>query len=72
MPTPKSNLHALGQTPLEPNAVLEVAKAADLKECIVVGYTEEGQVYISSSDLSVATVTYLLEAAKLDIMLHPS
>lgn len=59
-----------GDTVLDipPERILDAAKGTVAKSCVVLGWTEDGKMYLASSTADASSVLWLLEAAKLEIM----
>lgn len=55
-------LHAINPN-LEPNAVLELAKQADLTGVVIFGWDKDDELFISGSDMNMAELWYLITAA---------
>jgi len=49
---------------MEPNALLELAKNADLEEVLIFGFCKDGDSYISTSTGKLRDANWLIDAAK--------
>lgn len=50
------------------NAILDIARASDLKDAIVIGVDHEGLFYLSSNITSKSMLVMLLEQMKFDLL----
>jgi hypothetical protein len=53
--------------PIPPDTILEKA-AGQLREAVVIGWTPDGELYLSSSTSDLREVNWMLDLAKQDVM----
>ena len=53
--------------PVNPDAILEAAKNADLTEVVVIGWDENGGMFFSSSATKLKEIDWLLSNAKIEL-----
>ena len=59
-----SNLRVLPNTEINPNDVMEGAKERGLSEVLIIGWTDDDELYIAASKESEANAIMLMEIAK--------